>query len=239
MIQLFSGGLDSLCLWYLSGQPTPVYVLLGHKYEERETETLMRLAEHIPKFRAQLIAGPRIGQLEEHDGHIPHRNLLLAATAAAHFPDTDRIVLGALLGEASPDKSARFNRAVSRALSVSEHRRVRVVAPARHMTKTGLLRAFIRRFPERVPLLRLTRSCYAAGADACGQCPACFRRDVALFHTGLSTTPPRPPAGAGRAEALRAARTAGITRWPELAVNNAIAGLAIAGVRWPPARRRR
>lgn len=231
MIQLFSGGLDSLCLWFLMDRPLPVYVHLGHRYQEQEIGTLRRLADHLPGFEPQFVDGPPIGLLEQVDGHIPHRNLLLAATAAAHFSDAGQIVLGALLGEASPDKSRTFTRAAGRAITASERRPVRVVAPARRWTKTGLLLRFARRHPEHVPLLGLTRSCYAGDAAPCRACPACFRRDVALFHAGLSDARPRVPAGTGLPEAVAAARTAGPARWPGLAVNNALAALALAGVR--------
>lgn len=232
-LHLFSGGLDSLCLWFLTGRPVPVYVRLGHRYQDHEIAAIHQLAAHIRGFSPCFIDGPPIGSLEHRDGHIPHRNLLLAATAAAHFPSAETIVLGALLGEASPDKSRAFTEAAGRALAASERRPVRVTAPARRWTKTGLLQRFVRTHPEHAPLLGLTRSCYARDTGPCGACSACFRRDVAMFHAGLATARPRMPAGVGLGDAVRAARTAGPARWHALAANNALAALAMAGVRRP------
>jgi 7-cyano-7-deazaguanine synthase in queuosine biosynthesis len=231
-VQLFSGGLDSLCLWYLTGQPMPVYVTVGARYERHEIDTIWKLCSLIPKLSVTVIPGPNLGFVEAADGHIPHRNLLLAATASARFPSADTVLLGALRGEASPDKSPAFTRAASRVLTASENKPVRVVAPARRLTKTGLVRRFAHRFPEAVPLLQETRSCYSADSKPCGECQACFRRNVALFHAGLAAMRPCPPATPLRA-GLRTALAAGPHRWPDLAFNNLQAAAAVAGVRWP------
>lgn len=225
-VQLFSGGLDSLCLWVLSGRPTCVYVYTGHAYELPERQAIMRLQQHTPGLHVQTMAGPLIGGLALPDGHVPHRNLNLLATAAA-YTGADRLLLGALLGEASPDKSRRFLRAASAALTASEGRRVRVVAPAARWTKTGLLRRALRQEPWVSGVLHLTRSCYAAGEGECGQCQACFRRHVALYRCGLTDTPPRLPAGTTWRTAAAGLRQAGVTRWPALAVNNAGAAQAL------------
>jgi len=228
-VLLFSGGLDSLALWFLTDRPDPVYVQLGHRYEHAEMETLRVLSTHVPGFRPRYLRGPQIGGLEETDGHIPHRNAALLVTAAA-YTGADEVMLGALLGEASPDKSRRFLRYASLCLTASTHRPVRCWAPAARWTKTGLLARFLRAYPAHTHLLRYTRSCYAVSGE-CGACPACFRRHVALWHCGLREERPQLPATASAGAAWAAARRAGVARWPGLAVNNTLAGLALAGVR--------
>lgn len=227
-VLLFSGGLDSVALWHLVGRPPAVYVRLGHRYENEEVRTIRELEATVPGLRVDITSGPLIGQYEAPGGHIPHRNLTLIACAAAHYAGADEILLGALLGEASPDKSRRFLRATSAALSASEHRRVRVSAPAHRWTKTGLLRRFLAAEPRAAEIIACTRSCYSPGGQECGQCQACFRRSVALYHCGLTDRRPTPPPGADPWSALR---SAGVTRWGSLGWNNALAGLAMAGVR--------
>lgn len=228
-VLLFSGGLDSVALWHLLDKPTPVYVRLGHKYEAAEVDAIAALASAVPDLWPVFVSGPPVGTLEQAGGHIPHRNLLLASTAAAAL-DADHVVLGALLGEASPDKSARFLRASSAALTASAGRPVQVTAPARRWTKTGLVRRWLTEHPEAAPLVPLTRSCYAEAGE-CGRCPACFRRHVALYHVGLRAERPRLPLGASASVAVTAARRAGPLRWPALLGNNATALAAVAGVR--------
>lgn len=233
-VLLFSGGLDSLCLWYLTGRPACVYVRIGHAYESAELFAVGRLMRQVPDLEVRVVDGPKVGPLEEPDGHIPHRNIALITAAAAFCPDADEVLLGALLGEASPDKSTRFLRRTSRALAASEARPFRVVAPGRRWTKTGLVRRFIAANPDRVDELAATRSCYSVIANGpCGSCPACFRRSVALWHAGLTDRPVTLPRTASRSAAWTAARRAGVTRWPGMAVNNAIAGAALAGWRRP------
>lgn len=227
---LYSGGLDSLCLWYLTGRPVPVYVAVGAPYEDLEQQTILRMVEQVPDFHPQFFDGPDLSGFVAADGHIPVRNLLLAATAVA-CTGADTVILGALLGEASPDKGRRFLKTASTALSASEGRRIRVVAPAHRWTKTGLLRRFLASRPDAVELVGLTRSCYGADEEPCGVCQACFRRDVALWHTHLSDRRPTRPAGAGVAAGWAALRTAGAARLPGLVVNNALAVLALAGIR--------
>ena len=153
-VLLFSGGLDSFILWHLLGYPTPVYVTLGHKYEQQELATIERLGIDIVR-----LAGPQVGQLEQADGHIPQRNLLLATTAAAAL-QPDIIYLGAVRGETSRDKSGRFLGRTSRLLSFCEQP-VKVLAPARRWTKTQLVRRYLRRLPDGITYLLATRSCYA------------------------------------------------------------------------------
>lgn len=183
-IQLFSGGVDSFALWHLLGQPAPVYVRLGHKYEAAELQTIERLQQSVPALRVRVVDGPQVGKTEQRDGHIPHRNLLLVTTVAALY-QPDVVYLGALRGETSRDKSRHFLGQATRLLSFAEHAPLRVEAPARGWTKTQLVRRFLRDFPQQVEALGVTRSCYAASDLPCGRCMACFRRWVAMSNNGI------------------------------------------------------
>ena len=182
-IQLFSGGLDSYILWYLLDKPEAVYVRYGHKYQHRELDTITALQALEPDLRVTLLDGPQIGELEQADGHIPHRNLLLVTTAVASL-NPGIVYLGALRGEASLDKSHRFLRRTSRLLSFSEQP-VKVRSPSKRYTKTQLVARFIERFPGKVERLAVTRSCYADTALPCGRCVACYKRWVAMTNNGI------------------------------------------------------
>ena len=231
-VQLFSGGMDSLCLWALAERPQPVYVRVGAPYEREELETLAALERAVHGFVPWILDGPPVARSPRADGHVLHRNLVLLTTAAS-LAGGDELLLGALLGEASPDKSRRFRRAVTAALTASEGRPCRVVTPAARMTKTGLLARALVAHPWVATVLPLTRSCYRPAGPPCDACPACFRRAVAEFHTGLRDARPSRPSATAR-QAWRAARTAGVGRWPALAVNNTTAALALAGYRLHP-----
>jgi len=206
---LFSGGLDSVMAWHLLDHPQAIYVKLGHKYQDRELATIERLG-----ISTIVIDGPQVGYLEERDGHIPHRNLLLISTVAALGYDT--IYIGALAGEASPDKQPRFYRALERALWASEQGPVKIVAPLQRWTKSEALRRTLLAHPGARDLLLASRSCYGESDEPCGRCQACFRRWVALKLNDLPAGPkPSIPPGSARLLVR-----AGIRSWPAIARNN-------------------
>lgn len=186
-ILLFSGGLDSFITWRLLGRPRCVYVCLGHHYQRQELDTVRRLLECLPIELEVTEVGQRFGTLEQPDGHIPYRNLVLALVGATYGSP---VWLGALRGETSRDKSHRFYREVSRLLGFLEPGPARVEAPVSGRTKTGLVAEYLRRFPtpEDRWLLLQTRSCYEAGELPCGRCMACVRRWVALRLNDLHET---------------------------------------------------
>ena len=182
-IQLFSGGLDSYMLWHLLDKPQAVYIRYGHKYQERELDTIAALQAVEPELQITILDGPQVGVTEKSDGHIPHRNLLLVTTAAAML-NPEVIYLGALRGEASRDKSYRFLRRTTRLLSSCEQP-VRVLSPSKRYTKTRLVRKFIKQYPDKVKHLAITRSCYADTELPCGRCVACYKRWVAMINNGI------------------------------------------------------
>lgn len=238
-VQLFSGGLDSLCVWLLRDPPpAAVYVTTGADYETAELRTLDRLTDVVDGLYVQVVPGPSIGSLAARDGHVPHRNLNLLAAAAAHT-GADRLTLGAVCGEGSPDKTGRFLRAASRVLTASEGRPVTVQAPARRMTKTQLVEACCaaRGRREVADLLPFTRSCYTATRLPCGRCQACFRRDVALYRTGLSDRRPQRPAAGLTLGPAHALHLTPPSHWVGMLANNAGAAAALAGLRTRRGRR--
>ena len=166
--------------WRAAGEPDCLYVLQeGNPYAQQELDAIGRLVRRIPSLRVQAVGGSPQPPVES-DGHVQHRNLSLIVTAAQY---SDVIMIGALRGETSPDKSRSFMRAAEVALSKSERRQVHVLAPLKGLTKTQALRRHIKRWPQDQPVLMQTYSCYRG--DECGECQACFRRWVALYLNGV------------------------------------------------------
>lgn len=226
-IMLYSGGADSMALWYMMGKPDGVYVCIGAPYEDAELAAIAQQRDSMPGLHVTIVEGPRIGSLEKVGGRIPLRNALLIATAYA-YTEANEIIVGFLKGEVSSDKSQDFVTAMSKLVSVSERVPFRVYAPALDMTKTDLL-AWLRRTHADAPL-HLAVSCYAGdGKGACGACQACFRGDVARYLSGWSDKLPTMPSQ--RAGIWKSLRMAGVKRWPEVIMNNYDAWRALRGKR--------
>lgn len=183
-VLLFSGGMDSLVAWHQLGQPQRVYVRIGAPYEARELESIGRRG--LKDGLLVLDAGRWLGKTANADGRVPLRNLTFALAAAAHT-GADEVVLGALAGETSPDKSRRFARLASAAMTASEGRRIRLALPFRGTTKTQLVALGLRSVGP--VALASAPSCYASvlpkGVAGCGTCSSCLRRWVAMTLNGL------------------------------------------------------
>jgi 7-cyano-7-deazaguanine synthase in queuosine biosynthesis len=190
-VLLYSGGMDSHAAWMLTGSCWPcVYVCHGAPAEVRELETLEVLGA-LPGMVLHVVRGPDLHRLVASDGHIAHRNLLLLACAASAFPHASVLGYGAVAGEASPDKTPAFMRATSKALTRSENRRVRVVAPLGRMTKAQAYAAALA-LPGGAAQLAATWSCYDPSGP-CNECQACYRRELARWRAGQRQRPPALP----------------------------------------------
>lgn len=236
---LYSGGLDSLMLWRLAQPEFSVYVQVGAAYEADELATVRRLQDMVAGLRVHVVQGPTwLGDLEQADGHIPLRNLVLATTAAAWTPAVDQVLLGAVRGESSPDKSRAFVRSASRALSRAAGHRVQLRAPLRRHSKAWWLAQHLARWPQDREALLATHSCYEPGQPdgvaGCGCCMACFRRWVATSLAGLPEPYVNDPAermlaGAipGSRPGLGALRRTPVREWPAFLGNQLVAYRAL------------
>jgi 7-cyano-7-deazaguanine synthase in queuosine biosynthesis len=218
---LYTGGMDSLILSWLRPDAELVYVSIGSTYEYDELAACLRMAEQgLARMPTIIDGGTLLAQ--EADGHVLHRNLVLIAHAAA-MTGADEVLLGAVRGEASLDKSARFLRRAGRVLSASEGRRVRVRAPLKRDTKAGWVGTFLREGGSRQALMEAV-SCYAGEGWSCGECQACFRRWVALTLNGIDAdfaSDPRTYASGLRwQDGVRAILRAPVREWYGMAVNN-------------------
>ncbi len=195
-VLLFSGGMDSYMAWNLLGKPIPLYLEIGHRYEEKESQVIQQLMRADDELVVVYSGRIFIGDLEEPDGHIPLRNLLFIQEAVLAGADT--VYIGALRGESSQDKAGWFFRNTSRTLSKLMGKKIVVQAPFRGFTKSKLVREFIRCHPDKLDVLLMTRSCYNMAEVpeefvGCGRCMACFRRWVAMTLNGIRENYQYPP----------------------------------------------
>lgn len=214
IILLHSGGADSHVAWLMHPEWKPVYVCHGAGNEVAEMRALRNLTRLDPRFKPEVVRATNVGHRTLPDGHVPFRNLLLLTSALASFPAAEAVAFGALLGEGAGDKSRAFCRATERAWTTSEGRKIQLLRPLRHMTKSmALARGLALPGGD---ALSATTACYH-GND-CGRCQACFRLGIAHYLCGLRRQPPELPTETLGVRATLAA--APIARWPALALAN-------------------
>ena len=194
-VMLYSGGLDSYIASWLMRVDELVYIRIGAPYEARELEHLTVRA----RVPVRLVSGvPWLGGASDDKGRVPLRNMHFAMTAAV-AAEADEVILVALAGETSGDKSRKFARKVTAAMTASEGRKIRLRVPYRGVTKTGLVRRYVQKFGTLAAGYNLTQcpSCYAADLPpytaGCGQCMSCVRRWVAMSLNGIQEKYVSPP----------------------------------------------
>jgi 7-cyano-7-deazaguanine synthase in queuosine biosynthesis len=178
---MFSGGLDSLIAWFYLGKPHCLYVDLGHKYAEKEKEHIYKLQEILP---IDVIFDQRLdlGDLEEKDAFIPLRNAFLALIGSYY---ADEVIIVCQKGELNlSDRDNRFRDLSSLYLEHLWGKEIKVTTPFSNMTKQDMVKWFLKQDNfiklNLLDILKSSRSCYNNHHKECGQCPACFRKWIAL-----------------------------------------------------------
>ena len=131
-------------------------------------------------------------QLEKTNGapvntYVPFRNGLFLSSAAsiALSHGCEVIYYGAhaddAAGNAYPDTSAEFNKAISDAIYIGSGNALSVIAPFINESKTKV----VARGAETGVPFELTWSCYEGGEKACGVCGTCRDRKRAFLENGL------------------------------------------------------
>jgi 7-cyano-7-deazaguanine synthase in queuosine biosynthesis len=156
-----------------------VYYDLGQCYAEKEIVAARKITGGLS---VPFTLVRRRGMLiEAADGHIPLRNLFLIAMSAL---DSEGVVFGMLHGEMPEDKNPKF---VSRLQTLLQSqfatniyqtgKSFRIYTPFAGSSKSQMLEWYVGRYgADYVPD---TIGCFAPGR-ACGECPPCFNRWVAL-----------------------------------------------------------
>ena len=130
-------------------------------------------------------------QLQEQNGalstYVPFRNGLFLSSAAsiALSKNCDIIYYGAhaddAAGEAYPDCSVEFTKAINEAIYLGSGKKVSVVGPFVNMHKADIVKLGLR---LGVPY-ELTWSCYEGHDKACGKCGTCIDRIKAFIANGV------------------------------------------------------
>lgn len=178
-VLLYSGGMDSLIAWHYLDKPQTLYINLGHRYAQKERESILRLLP-IPK----ILQSSYGWYFEREDAHIPGRNLLLGMFAAAE--GFDKIWLVAQKGEQNiPDRSPEFFKDTSRILSFHFERDIQFLNPFPDWYKHDMVKWYLDNGFSIEDLVYKSVSCYSADWFQCGQCPSCWRKYVALKYNGI------------------------------------------------------
>jgi len=178
---LFSGGMDSLIGVLYTGCERLLYVRLGHRYQFWEEWAAKRVADELGLW-VEVVNGPEMTAYERPDAWIPGRNLALAFMGAVEH---DRVWLALQKGETDlADRSPDFCLVVSGIFTSLFGRQVVVDSPFWHMDKQEMVAWYLTQGMN-LAMLRLSRSCFSGGERECGDCPACFRKFVALAYNGI------------------------------------------------------
>jgi len=187
-VQLYGGGIDSLCISYLVKPDVKVYFNLGTEEAPHE-EKVARRRGAIIDYRFTLKDQVLPNKI------LPLRNLLLVAGAAYYG---NYIIVGSTAGDTTKDKDERFMVLCTELLQhvlVGDPDKslpwfndgVAVVAPRRNSTKAELVREYLTAGGSAQDLIINSRSCYHSGALECGVCRSCVRKYVALKLNGITT----------------------------------------------------
>ena len=135
-------------------------------------------------------------QLKETNGnpvstYVPFRNGLflssVAALALSIYPGEEVEVYCGMhsddaAGNAYPDTSVEFNRAINKAIYLGSGNKVKVVSPLVKLNKAGVVKKGLK---LKVPY-ELTWSCYEGKDKACGRCGTCIDRLKAFKANNVS-----------------------------------------------------
>jgi 7-cyano-7-deazaguanine synthase in queuosine biosynthesis len=188
-ILCFSGGLDSLIAARYTSPDMLVYCKIGHRYQDAEFFHAHDLASFLGK-ELRTVDFINLSKYEEPDAEIPMRNMYLVmevlSLALQESKDSHHeVVLTVQKDETSiPDRTVQFFAKASEILSSLTGKSIAVTTPFWEMDKTEMVQWYMLQGYPAAHLVH-SYSCYKGDAQECGNCPACFRKWVALRNNGL------------------------------------------------------
>jgi len=190
-VQLYSAGADSFIGYhYLSKKlghpPHTIYFNLNHKYYKEEIHTIITTLPNTEIVNDIL----HLGLLENHNAHIPYRNVLLITMVAAKYAyvnDEVYIYINSMADDRVSDQGKEFieemNELVNRH-TINAKFHIQSSMPL-EWTKFDAAEWFVQHYPASW-LETKTFSCYnPINGKHCNACNACFRRNTLLFHVGI------------------------------------------------------
>lgn len=197
---LFSGGMDSLIAWEYLKRPDCLYIDMGHKYANVEKAAVLKLMRSYigEKCNIGIADFKLLGNFETEDATIPLRNLYFAMIGVNS--GYDRIWIIVQKDEMNiPDRTYTFFIKASALLTMLSGRDIFVGTPFKQMDKTDMVKWYVKSGKD-IEKLKMTWACYhpeefkgpwdpRVGATTvyrpCANCPACFRRFVAMKLNGI------------------------------------------------------
>lgn len=178
-VLLLSGGLDSVCAWYVLGKPNAIYI--GGEYgparaaNEGELRAIVaiRAADRELADKLTLVRFDFRPFMREGVYDFPRDMLVCQLAWAAGF---DHMMMAWVKDDgATPEWAERQARNIGKHVGMPNFR---VSFPVVHMSKAELINAALEAGAPR-EVIRATHSCVRAGRP-CGECYACKRRASAL-----------------------------------------------------------
>lgn len=181
-VLLLSGGLDSFIGYFYLNKPQPVYFNLKSKYSQKEINHLNKIKDI---FDQDIIFNDSLsflGNFEQGEkAYIPFRNLHLALMSATNY--SDHIYICGVKDDRVIDKNKTIFKMWSDTLSETCGRKITIESPFFDMTKVDIIKWMTHNYPD-IDLIKYTLSCYDSIEGHCYSCPACLRRNVALYQFG-------------------------------------------------------
>jgi len=189
-IHLFSSGIDSILgMYYLQEEIQPnnlqfVYFDLKHRYSKAE---IITIRQYYPFVRIESLLD--LSTIERPDAFIPNRNILLVLTAASLFIKYDEITI--YINGMKDDNVNDQNRPLWMHVSAI----LENMYPGKIITVKSVFNYQWSKFQaidwfktkHDASILNNTFSCYNPinFTEHCYRCPACLRRNVALYYAGI------------------------------------------------------
>lgn len=190
-VLLYSGGMDSMLSFEILRKYYKKVILLyinyGGTYCDKE-ESFLRyyLEDNRIKYSNMQLNIAEVGV----NAYIPNRNIFLL-TRASEYADT--IYFGALKDDNVGDKTVQFAEAMSKTLTLSLGRKIKVDSLFWREEKATAINTYgIQRMNDGSSFLEVVESlvyrnvsCYDVEKVYCGKCPSCFRKYCALLINGI------------------------------------------------------
>lgn len=186
---LVSGGIDSYCAWhhynsYHGSVNIPVFIYYNQAYAEKEIAACRELYDDFTILKVGYVTRSQT----KNNPFIPCRNLTFASSVAMSF-EPDEIVISGLRDDNVVDKSPRAFKEMSAFISEHSNFQVNITSPFFKKSKGEVVADFLKNNGS-VDKLLMCVSCYEASEGHCNDCPACFRRFVALASNGIPCSRP-------------------------------------------------
>ncbi len=181
---LVSGGIDSTIAWHFystmrqADENIPVFIAYDQEYMKEERAALLQLdIPNVQEMRIDIDPGL--------DVFVPARNLTFASAVASAY-DPDEIVIAGLRDDVVVDKTPEAFTEMSNIISKFSKKQIKVISPFWGKSKGEIVGEFLQWHKSADLIIRECFSCYSPVDHwHCGNCPACFRRYVAMVTNGI------------------------------------------------------